>query len=186
MPPTARRRLALAALAALVACAGGEPRPDTPRAEPLDWPGFERVSREGDVLFAGQPDEEGFARAASEGVRVVVNLRRAEEVAELGFDEAEVVAAHGMTYVHVPVDPATFSADEAARIDAALAGADGPVLIHCGSSNRVGGAWTVHLAREGVDREEALARGRAAGLRKPGMETAVERVLASEDGGAGR
>jgi hypothetical protein len=51
------------------------------------------------------------------------------------------------------------------------------VLLHCASSNRVGGAWAVIQARKGMSLEEAESAGRAAGLHSPQMEAAVRRVL---------
>ena len=51
------------------------------------------------------------------------------------------------------------------------------MLLHCASSNRVGGAWAVIQARKGKSLEEAEAAGRAAGLHSPQMEAAVRRVL---------
>jgi hypothetical protein len=53
----------------------------------------------------------------------------------------------------------------------------GPVLLHCASSNRVGGVWAVIQARKGKALDEALAAGREAGLHNPQMEAAVRRVL---------
>src|SRR5262249_42481768 len=42
---------------------------------------------DGTVIFGGQPTQEGFAEAAKRGVKVVINLRQPEEMANLGFDE---------------------------------------------------------------------------------------------------
>jgi protein tyrosine phosphatase (PTP) superfamily phosphohydrolase (DUF442 family) len=53
----------------------------------------------------------------------------------------------------------------------------GPILFHCASSNRVGGAWAVIQARKGKGPDEAVAAGREAGLHSPQMEAAVRRVL---------
>jgi protein tyrosine phosphatase (PTP) superfamily phosphohydrolase (DUF442 family) len=53
----------------------------------------------------------------------------------------------------------------------------GPVLLHCASSNRVGGVWAVIQSRKGKTLDEALAAGQQAGLHSPVMEAAVRRVL---------
>jgi protein tyrosine phosphatase (PTP) superfamily phosphohydrolase (DUF442 family) len=58
-------------------------------------------------------------------------------------------------------------------------GAAGPVLLHCGSSNRVGAVWAVIQAQaKGLTVEQALEEGRRAGLSSASMEAAVKRVLA--------
>ncbi len=53
----------------------------------------------------------------------------------------------------------------------------GPVLLHCGSSDRVGAVWAAIRVRAGQTLEEAEAAGRAAGLRSPANWEAVLRVL---------
>jgi hypothetical protein len=54
----------------------------------------------------------------------------------------------------------------------------GPVLIHCGASATVGGVWSGYLvAKRGLSTTDALARGRAAGLKDGPMTDATERVF---------
>ena len=165
---------------------GAAPTEETPMdrpalARPQEWPGTVNVTATGPLYFAGQPDPAGLAHAASLGVTHVLNIRTEPEVAGLGFDEAAEVERLGMKYVALPFGPDSFSRDHVAGLAAALAEAGaGGVLVHCASSNRIGGLWATYLTLErGVPFEEALEHGRAAGLRSPSMEQAAARVAAS-------
>lgn len=154
-----------------------------PHAVPVQgWDGVNNLFREGEVYFGGQPDSASFVRFAREaGVSTIVNIRRPEELDALSFDEPALVEGLGMQYVNLPVTPETLSRDVVDSLDAVLESADGGVLIHCGSSNRVGGTWATHLfVNEDLSLEEAIARGEAAGLRSPAMYDAVERVAEQE------
>ena len=59
---------------------------------------------------------------------------------------------------------AGLSLDKARELRSLLQDAKGPVLVHCASGNRVGALIALSAADEGVPVEEALARGRAAGM----------------------
>lgn len=164
-----------------VACQTGCDRaadPDLVAAVPVSgWPDTAKVSRVGRIWFAGQPSEAALKLAAIEGVGLVINLRPDEEMAKVPFDEPGLVAELGMRYVSIPVTPATFSRADVDRFAAEITSTDGPVLFHCSSSNRCGGLWTVYLMREhGLSWVEALALGKAAGLRRQSMIDAVQRV----------
>ena len=54
--------------------------------------------------------------------------------------------------------------DNARALDALLAERDGPVLVHCGSGNRVGALLALRKSLEGADDDAALEYGRSAGL----------------------
>jgi len=56
--------------------------------------------------------------------------------------------------------------------------ASGPVLLHCSTSNRVGGVLAVLEAKAGKPVDDAIAAGRKAGLKSDVMVEAVKRVLA--------
>ena len=94
------------------------------------------------------------------------------------MDERALVEAQGLRYVSIPVTADTFSLADIDAVEKILDDPSAaPVLLHCASSNRVGAAWAVILARKGRTLEEAEAAGRAAGLHSPQMEAAVRRVL---------
>ena len=127
------------------------------------------------LAVAGQPTPEALAGLEGMGFRTVVNLRPEREGPP---DERAVVEGQGLRYVSIPVTADTFSLVDVEALEKILDDpAAAPVLLHCASSNRVGGAWAVIQARKGKSLEEAEAAGRAAGLHSPQMEAAVRRVL---------
>ncbi len=141
--------------------------------DPSQIPGY-RLIHPG-LAAAGQPTPEALARLKEMGFRTVVNMKTEKEGAA---EERGVVEAQGLRYVWVPVTPDAFSLADAEAVGKVLDDpASGPVLLHCASSNRVGGVWAVLEARRGKSLEDALAAGRAAGLQSPAMEAAVKRVL---------
>ena len=167
-------------LAALGACSSPQSTTiATDGAARLDgWDGVNNLFQDGNVYFAGQPDAASLKRLATEaGIKTVVNIRYPEELSRLAFDEISLVDSLGMRYVSIPVSPASFSVDDVDRLAAVLSGTDEPVLVHCASSNRVGGIWSAYLVRnQGVDIDHAIEIGKTAGLRSPGMIEAVRRV----------
>ena len=157
--------LALGALSA----SGGVPQ----AVEPAVIPAY-RLIRPG-LAVAGQPTPEALTRLGEMGFRTVVNLRSEKEGPA---DERAAVEAQGLRYVSIPVMPDTFSLADVEAVEKILADPSAaPVLLHCASSNRVGGTWAVIQARKGKSLEEAEAAGRTAGLHGPQMEAAVRRVL---------
>ena len=107
----------------------------------------------------------------------MINLRSDTEP---GFAwEAAAVKAAGMAYVWIPVAGAAgLTKDNVARLDAALkeAAASGPILLHCGSGNRIGAMLALRAAWiEGKDPAAALEYGKASGL--TGLEPAVKSAL---------
>ncbi len=136
-----------------------------------------------DVYSAGQPTEADLAALARTGVRTIINLRHPTESTD--FDEANVVATLGMRYANIPVSGTQdLTRETIANFSRELTDARsrGPVLIHCGSANRVGAV--IALEQAWVQRQNtgaALAAGRAAGL--AGLEPAVIELLDSADPG---
>lgn len=130
-----------------------------------------------DMYSAGQPTPDDLAAFAARGVKTVINLRAMDEV--LGYDEAAESARLGMHYIQIPIDgPAALDHPTIAKFANAMdaAGRNGPVLIHCGSGNRVGAAIALQRGwMDGCDASAALSLGRAAGLQ--GLEPVVARLL---------
>lgn len=124
------------------------------------------------LLTGGQPTQEQIEAAAHAGYRTVINMRGEGED---GFDwEPELVEKLGMKYEHLPVTGKdSLTRERIEQIDAVLdaALAEGPVLLHCASGNRIGAVMALRAAWvEGMDPEEALAYGRASGMtRTEGM-----------------
>lgn len=122
---------------------------------------------------AGQPSREHLADLAKQGVKSVINLRGPDEVAD--FDECAEVERLGMDYHALPITGAPdLDAERIRRFGELLdqARAKGGVLIHCASANRAGAMVALdEMLNRGTNRNEALERGRAAGL--VGLEPAV-------------
>jgi uncharacterized protein (TIGR01244 family) len=148
-------------------------------AEPMSgWEGVSNVTREGEYTFAGQPTEAAIERFAAEGGAMVIDLRGHQGRDTPPFDERAKVEAAGLSYVHIPMSPATFSGGDVEAFARAVDEAGGPVLIHCGTSNRVGGMWAAYVARKrGVPMEKAIEAGKAAGMRSEDVEQAARRVI---------
>lgn len=130
---------------------------------------------EGDVYFAAQPVQADLDTFARIGVKTVINLRTELEMAQIGFDEEAAVEAAGMKYVNLPMgrDIPT-NEDLAAMFNALDTAKDGPVLLHCASSNRVGAVWALYrIDRAGLTADQAEAEGRAAGMKADGFVQAV-------------
>ncbi len=134
---------------------------------------------EPNLVFGGQPTEGQLEAMAGDGLSFVLDLRTEGE--DRGFDEPAALRRLGVPYLNLPVDgdrleqPDTFE-----RFIEAMKEADGPVLVHCASGNRVGAMYYAYLvAARGVDREEGRARARANGLGNRALEGAVDRYLDS-------
>lgn len=153
----AQTHLLGAALLWLLACgsvqAGGDDGSFGLRAEGSPEPG---------ITTAAQPTPEQLQALAEAGFTTVINLRTDDE---MHFDEGDQVQSLGMNYHRIPIGSAADVNEDAARqLDAYLAGADGPVLVHCATSNRVGALFAVREHLAGADTETAVAKGKAAGL----------------------
>jgi len=142
--------------------------------DPESVPFFNRRSFEG-LLVGGQPTPGELRQAAKVGVKTIVNLRTPKEP---GVSEEVALAAElGLTYISIPVaggEGLTVAA--AKQLDKALAEANGPVIVHCGSGNRVGALFALRANKlQGKSAKEALAIGKASGL--TGLEQVVRNRL---------
>lgn len=128
------------------------------------------------VTSGGQPTAEQLAAAKAAGYKTLVNLRPAAEDPQL--DEAAEAAKLGFDYVYLPIaGPADLTEENARKVLALVADPSRqPMVLHCGSGNRVGALVAVGRAKlEGVPAEAALAAGKEAGLTK--LEPAVREIL---------
>jgi uncharacterized protein (TIGR01244 family) len=126
----------------------------------------------------GADDIDTLKRA---GIRVVIDLREDEETPD--FDEAAAVAAAGMSYQNLPIDGAAgLTPEHVEQFDRMIAAAgDQPLLIHCGSSNRVGALIALRaVTLQGQPVEAAIETGKSWGLK--GLEPAVREQLAKREG----
>jgi len=115
------------------------------------------------VYCSGQPTERQFERLEEIGIKHVVTLRRSAEP-NTGWEVAKA-AELGIDFVRLPItSPEDINLDATQRLVAAL-GSERPVLVTCGSSNRVGALFALkaHFL-DGASIEDAMALGRACGL----------------------
>lgn len=136
------------------------------------------VQQADDIATAGAVTAADVAPLRAAGIETVVDLRIDDETPD--FDERAAVEAAGMKYVNVPVHGANGLTRETVNaFDAAVRNSPKPLLVHCASSNRVGAMAALRAAWiEGATTEQALATGRAWGLRS--LEPEVVRVLEGE------
>jgi uncharacterized protein (TIGR01244 family) len=124
------------------------------------------------IATGGQPTEAAFAKLASNGYRAVLNLRTAQEGIDLER-EKQLVEKAGMRYINIPVigsAPKFEQADEFIKV--AKEPANQPMLIHCGSANRVGAFWMIYrVVEQGWAEEKALEEATQIGLRSPELKT---------------
>ena len=129
-----------------------------------------RVHLLADVYLAGQPTAEDLAQAKKDGIKTVINLRPEAELKT--FDERQAAEAAGLAYVHIPfagADEATDAVFDEARKQ--LKAAKRPILLHCGTANRVGAVWLPHRVLDGgLTWDAALAEAKTIGLRTPALE----------------
>ena len=126
------------------------------------------------LTSAGQPNRQQFELIAAAGYAAVIDLRGENE--DRGLDEAAVLEELGLDYVVLPLSsPEAINMDNARLLDDILADYDEPVLVHCGSGNRVGALLALRASLRGADDAEALAYGKSAGL--TGLEPVVRKRL---------
>ncbi|MBK8976265.1 MAG: hypothetical protein IPM29_10075 [Planctomycetes bacterium] len=171
-----RPLLLTALLAVLAACESAGDQPAAPSdlppaaaaaADPAGFLGLgiDRAKAASELVWiAGQPTPEQFAALPGAGIHRAVSLRLPIETGA-GFEESQAAAA-GVDFVRIPIAGAEdLTRDSVAKLSAALAAADGPVLVYCRSANRVGALMALRAAWEqGASVDEALAIGRAHGM----------------------
>jgi uncharacterized protein (TIGR01244 family) len=130
------------------------------------------------ITSAGQPDEKALKVFADSGYSVVIDMRGPDE--DRGMDDFEgAVEASGMQYLAFPVVGAdAISFETAEKLDELLQGIDGPVLMHCGSGNRVGAVLALRQSLNGAADEESIEFGKDAGMTR--LEPRVREVLESK------
>jgi len=126
------------------------------------------VSVGDDMFIAGQPTEKALRDLKAKGVTTIVNLRMPEEMARVGFDEAALARDLGIKYVHIPMRGSAenpYGPKELDAFAAAMASADGKVLLHCTIAWRASHLWAAYLIRErNVPAAAAVAQTRKINL----------------------
>lgn len=180
--PSTEPELTEAALPQLVA----KPILETPVVEPdglhaTSLGEITPVHKLDEIYLAGQPTEQDIAVLKENGFKTIISLRKSEEVS---WDEADAIEKQGIQFVHVPfqgegeLTPEVFDKVLKTLCDKEQQ----PLLLHCGSANRVSALWYAHRVLNGnLNHEEAQAEARTAGLRNEAyLDKAREYVLAEQ------
>ena len=176
----------LAALVFLIGCAPTEsPAPEAPaatlatEAAPEIEPAAADLLYNGlqvsdDLLVGGQPTKEQIDRLAELGYTTIINLRVQDEEGNL---DPATIEASGLDSVHIPVAGTDdLDEDHARALSEAIGAAEGKVVVHCGSGDRVGALFAVNaFAVDGADPDEALQTGLDRGMTR--LEPAVREIL---------
>lgn len=182
--------LVLAAVLAASACktvaedaaAGPDPLSEPATLQAAEVGTIRNLHTFGDIWLAGQPGAEDFALVEDAGIATVINLRKTDE--PVGFDVAACVADNDMLYAN----PAFRSPDELTdelfgELRELLREAPRPLLLHCGSANRVGAVWIPwRVLDKGVELEQAVAEAKEIGLRSPEYEAKARDYVARQGG----
>ncbi len=98
---------------------------------------FRALGVAGRIGTAGQPAEYQFETIKGGGYETVINLALSSSLGALP-NEAQLVAQHGMNYIHIPVVWEEPTADDLNKFFAAMdAHSDKRVFVHCAMNKRV-------------------------------------------------
>ncbi len=117
------------------------------------------------LLTGGQPSAQHLAALRDAGVTVILDIR--DPMEPRPFDEPATAGQLGMEYLNIPVSATTLDDPTLERILAVVrANAARPLLFHCASGNRVGGALLPHFILDhGMTEDDAVAAAMRVGLR---------------------
>ncbi len=117
------------------------------------------------LVTGGQPGAGHFEALKLAGVDIVLDIR--DPMEPRPFDEPALLARLGMEYINIPVTAVNLDDPTLERILAVVRGNQTrPMLFHCASGNRVGGAMIPHLMLDhGMTEEAAIEGAMRMGLR---------------------
>lgn len=124
-----------------------------------------------------QPTQDAYSKLAANGFRSVLNLRTAQEGAEA---EKELVEKSGLRYINIPVLTSALN-DQMVEdfIKAVNEKSNHPMLIHCGSANRVGAFWMIYrVVEQGWAEDKAYEEAVQIGLTSPALKKFAEDYIA--------
>jgi uncharacterized protein (TIGR01244 family) len=132
------------------------------------------------VATGGQPTDAAYAKLAANGYRVVLSLRTASEGIDLKHEQEGTERA-GMRYVSIPVVSSAPKPEQVDEFIKAVKDKDNqPMLIHCGSANRVGAFWMIYrVVDQGWPEDKALEEATKIGLTSPGLKTFAHEYIGS-------
>lgn len=163
-----------AILAAVPAPAQG--RRDVPSAAAVGTAVANYAPLQPGIATGGQVRPDALPMLKSLGFATILDLRSAEEQPEVEKAAAEKA---GLRYVNIPIADAPPTDAQITAFGRMVEDTSTyPLLVHCGSGNRVGALWTIYRTRAGVPFATALAEGRHIGL--AGARESMVRQLLGE------
>ena len=132
------------------------------------------------VATGGQPIDSAFAKLAANGYRSVLNLRTASEGIDLKHEQ-EAIEKAGLRYINIPVASGALKPEQVTEFINAVKDKDNqPMLIHCGSANRVGAFWMIYrVVEQGWPEDKALEEATKIGLTSPALKTFAHEYIIS-------
>ena len=117
------------------------------------------------LLTGGQPAARHLEALKNAGVTVILDIR--DPIEPRPFDEPATARQLGLEYINVPVSAATLDDPTLERIlEVVRSNAGRPLLFHCASGNRVGGALLPHFILDhGMTEDDAIQAAMRIGLR---------------------
>ena len=122
------------------------------------------------LATSGALGEGAVQELAEKGFATIIDLRTQKE--GTSSEETEVSTSK-MTYINIPVTGDGISDEQLANFTKAYEMAKKPILLHCGSGNRVGAMLTRYYLSKGMEKDLAFERGRTAGM-KPALEKTIK------------
>lgn len=131
------------------------------------------------VTVGPQPSEQEITSLATEDFQSVVNFRTAGEKDQpiSPDEEAALVKAAGMQYLHVPVSMNEMKTEQVDRFRAEFNTLPKPVFAHCASGKRAGAMVMMDLAvSQGMTGDQTIAKAEEMGFEcdKPELEKFVK------------
>lgn len=132
------------------------------------------------VATGGQPADAAFAKLAANGYRAVLNLRTASEGIDLKHEQ-EAAEKAGLRYVSIPVVSSAPKPEQVDEFIKAVKNKDNqPMLIHCGSANRVGAFWMINrVLEQGWTEDKAIEEATRIGLTSPVLKKFAHEYIVS-------
>ena len=132
------------------------------------------------VATGGQPSDAAFAKLAANGYRAVLSLRTGSEGVDLQH-QRDVAEKAGLRYISIPIVSSAPKPEQVGEFIRAVKNPlNHPMLIHCGSANRVGAFWMIYrVVDQGWPEDKALEEAARIGLTNPALKTFAHEYIVS-------
>ena len=119
----------------------------------------------------GQPSDQAFSKLAAQGFRSVLSLRTPTEGIDMKKEQGLAEQA-GMRYFNIPVVSKAPQPEQVKEfIKVVKDKSNHPMLVYCGSANRVGAFWMIYrVVEQGWTEDKALEEATKIGLKGPELK----------------